>query len=99
MKTRVFVAVVASLSIFGGSVYAQPNERQRQTKRAQADDQYEYVLVTGSLIPRKVKVLKHGTNTPDAVSVYDQHDIRNSGRATTGQALTTLDPSLSMRRH
>jgi hypothetical protein len=101
MKTGFFLLGVVLFSQVGASGFAQTNDRQRQSTTAKPDDQYveKYVLVTGSWIPRKVKVRRWGTNTASPVAIYDQRDIRNSGRATTEGAISTLDPSVSVQRH
>ncbi|MGI9113718.1 MAG: hypothetical protein DLM52_02075 [Chthoniobacterales bacterium] len=100
MKTGFLLQGTALLLlVVGTTASAQTNER--QTNAVKADDQYveQYVVVTGSNIPRKVKVRRWGTNTPYNVAIYGQHDIKVSGRATTEGALQTLDPSVSVRRH
>jgi hypothetical protein len=101
MKTGFFLKGIALVLVVGVTAEAQTNDRKRQTNSAQADDQYveKYVFVTGSNIPRKVKVRRWGTNTASPVAIYDQQDIRNSGRATTEGAISTLDPSVSVSRH
>jgi hypothetical protein len=101
MKTGLFLQGIALLSIVGATANAQTNNRRHQTGTVKQEDQYveRYVLITGSNIPRKVKVRRWGTNTPENVAIYGQRDIRSSGRATTEDALRTLDPSISVQRH
>jgi hypothetical protein len=103
MKTGLFFQGIALLLGAGVTTTsdAQTNSRQRQTNTVKPQDEYveQYVYVTGSNIPRKVKVRRWGTNTVSPVAIYDQRDIRNSGRATTEGAISTLDPSVSVRRH
>jgi hypothetical protein len=100
MNTHSVIKALALSAIVSATASAQqPNVRHGQI-RASDEDQYEerYVFLTGSNIPRKVKVRRHGTNGADNLSIYDQRDIRASGRATTEGALQTLDPSISVRR-
>jgi hypothetical protein len=101
MKTGFLFQGLALLLFAGVTADAQTNSRQRQTGAVKPEDQYveQYVYVTGSNIPRKVKVRRWGTNTASPVAIYDQQDIKNSGRATTEGAISTLDPSVSVRRH
>jgi hypothetical protein len=101
MKTGLLLKGIVLLLVVGATADAQTNNRHRQNDTVKPDDQYveKYVYVTGSNIPRKVKVRRWGTNTESPVAIYDQRDIRNSGRATTEGAISTLDPSVSVRRH
>lgn len=101
MKTGLFVQGLAFLIIVSATADAQTNSRQSQSTTVQSEGEYveKYVVVTGSNIPRKVKIRRWGTNTASPVAIYDQRDIRNSGRATTEGAISTLDPSVSVRRH
>jgi hypothetical protein len=101
MKAGFLLQGIAVLFIMGRTANAQTNNRQHQTGTVKPEDQYveKYVLVTGSNIPRKVKVRRWGTNTADNVAIYSQKDIKTSGRATTEDALRTLDPSISVQRH
>jgi hypothetical protein len=100
MKTGILLQGIALLFITSATVDAQSNGSDRRTGSVRPEEQYveRYVLVTGSNIPRKVKVRRWGTNTPENVAIYGQRDIRSSGRATTAEALATLDSSISIRR-
>jgi uncharacterized lipoprotein YajG len=40
----------------------------------------------------------HGNQTPGERRVYTSHDLDRSGRATTGDALQTLDPNVTSSR-
>lgn len=106
MKTRVLLQGVGLFLIASATAFGQqPSDRRYQAGSVGADDQYveRYVLVTGSNIPRKIKVRRsgigYGTDTADNVKIYGERDIKSSGRATTEDALATLDPSVSVRRH
>ena len=100
MKRGLFLQGIGLMLIVGATANAQTNTH-RQAAAAKPEDQYveKYVYITGSNIPRKIKVRRWGTDTTSPVAVYDQHDIRNSGRATTEGAISTLDPSVSVTRH
>jgi hypothetical protein len=101
MKKGILLKGLAFLVLVGGTADAQTNSRHRQSTTVKPEDEYveKYVVVTGSNIPRKVKVRRWGTDTASPVAIYDQRDIRNSGRATTEGAISTLDPSVSVHRH
>jgi hypothetical protein len=100
MKARSIFQGITLLVLAGSMADAQTTSRQRYVTTATTEDQYveKYVYVTGSNIPRKVKVRRWGTNTPDNVAIYSHRDIKNSGRVTTEDALKTLDSSISIRR-
>lgn len=53
----------------------------------------EYVFVTGSRIPQKVKVKSIGTATVSPLSVIKRREIDRSGRFTT-EGVIALDPSV-----
>ena len=101
MKTGLLLQGIVLMLASGATVDAQTTSQHRHVITASTEDQYveKYVYVTGSNIPRKVKVRRWGTDTTSPVAIYDQRDIRNSGRATTEGAIATLDPSVSVRRH
>jgi len=97
MKTLKFFGVVSALSLAAAvSASAQPNEKNAQKSN---DDGYEerLVYVTGSMIPKKVRVKKNTPNTAENVRIYSQHDLERTGSATTGGALQKVDPSISVR--
>lgn len=70
----------------GGSVMASQN-----------GDQYAYVMVTGSLIPQKIKIHSIGTKSAFPLRVYDRREIDQTGRVTTEDVLAQ-DPSLTVHR-
>jgi hypothetical protein len=96
MKTSAAVKVMCLLLIgaflatpvFGG----QPKDKSSKNKDK---PQYAYVFVTGSNIPRKVK-LKPVGNTISDLSVYNRKEIDQSGRVTTAGVLAQ-DPSATVR--
>ena len=100
MKTRVFtlLASVVLGSIVVGAAFAQPNDVRSERRYVRASDE-QYVVLTGSNIPRKVKVRPVGTDTPDNLRIYSQHELEASGKATTAEQLAARDASISIRRH
>jgi hypothetical protein len=53
----------------------------------------KYVFVTGSNIPKKIKVKSIGTNAASQIRVYKRDEIDKTGRYTT-EGVLRLDPSL-----
>ncbi len=96
MKTSKAVKIVSLLlsgaflatPMFGG----QPKDKSSKNKDK---DQYEYVFVTGSSIPRKVKIKSVG-NAISNLRVYNRKEIDQTGRATTAGVLAQ-DPSVTVR--
>ena len=101
MKTGLLLQGIVLMLAVGATADDQTDSRHRHVVTATTEDQYveKYVYVTGSNIPRKVKVRRWATDTTSPVAIYNQHDIRSTGRATTEGALSTLDPSVSVTRH
>jgi hypothetical protein len=95
------IVLMLALGATADAQDAQTTSRHRHVVTSTTEDQYveKYVYVTGSNIPRKVKIRRWGTDTTSPVAIYDQRDIRNSGHATTEDALKNLDPSISVQRH
>ena len=60
-------------------------------------NQYAYVMVTGSLIPQKVRIHSIGTKSAFPLRVYDRREIEHTGRVTTEDVLAQ-DPSLTVHR-
>ena len=64
--------------------------------RDQTDnDQYAYVMVTGSKIPQKVKIKAIGTKTASPIRVFDRHEIDQTGAFNTEDVLRH-DPSIQV---
>jgi hypothetical protein len=82
--TMVFALLLAAAGM-GSQAIASPN------------DQYAYVMVTGSLLPQKVKIHPIGTNTASPLRVYNRDEIDKMGRFTTEDVLAQ-DPSLRVMR-
>jgi hypothetical protein len=82
-------AVLLTLAMVSAQAIASSND--------QNGDQYAYVMVTGSLVPQKVKIHRIGTKTASNLRVYDRQEIDQTGRFTTEDVLA-LDPSLRATR-
>jgi hypothetical protein len=89
------IAFFCAASLIAGTVYAdQPVSRvshQDETKEV-------LVFVTGSLIPKRVKVSSVGTKTESPLRMIDRHEIDQTGRHTTVGALAN-EPSLRVIGH
>ena len=79
-------AVLLILAVATTEAFANP-------QRDQIADRNVYVWVTGSRIPQKVKISPIGTQTFNALSVWDRRQINQTGRVTTDGVLAQ-DPSL-----
>jgi outer membrane cobalamin receptor len=58
-----------------------------------ANDEYAYVMVTGSNIPQRVKIKRIGTLTTSPIRVFDRHEIDQTGAFNTEDVLRH-DPSI-----
>ena len=63
-------------------------------KKSQVAQDTNTIVITGSYIPRKVKVTGRVTDGPGNVVVIDRGEIQRSGAATTAQVLSRV-PGLS----
>jgi outer membrane cobalamin receptor len=59
------------------------------------EDEYAYVIVTGSNIPQKVKIKPIGTNTASPIRVFDRREIDQTGAFNTEDVLRH-DPSIKV---
>jgi hypothetical protein len=85
-------ASVASLLVTGlvaGSVFAGKPINQKDNKQASE----QTVFVTGSLIPKRVKLKRIGTTTVSPLRIIERREIDETGRQTTAGALIA-DPSV-----
>jgi flagellar basal body rod protein FlgC len=89
----VVLNVVAATVCFAGSPAVK--EQSYRRKHVEAD---KYVVLTGSLIPQKVKVQAIGTASASQVRVYDRREIGGIGRVTTTGILAD-DPSIRTFGH
>ncbi len=77
-------ALLATGAVFGGEPSPRSKNKQEEIKT---------VFVTGSLIPRRVKVRRIGTTTESPLRVIDRDEIDKTGRFTTAGAFVN-DPSV-----
>lgn len=75
---------------------ADPKPGKKHSKLLINEDEERYVMVTGSLIPQRVKLKSIGTNTPYNVRIYTQQELLSTGRQTAGGALAALDPAITL---
>jgi hypothetical protein len=89
------IAVFCAASLIASGVYAeQPVSR----AAGQAETKEVLVFVTGSLIPKRVKLSPVGTKTVSPVRIIDRVEIDQTGRHTTVGALAN-EPSLRVIGH
>ena len=55
----------------------------------------QYVVVTGSHIPQKVKVKSIGTDSVHNVRIFTHEELLSTGKQTLGEAIA-LDPSIQL---
>lgn len=85
-------AALLLLSVAAAPAFAGPQKREKVEPQSQ---RYEYVWVTGSRIPQRVKISPIGTPTFSALSVWDRRQINQTGRGTT-EGVLKQDPSVSV---
>jgi len=94
-RRRRSIAFFCAASLIAGTVYAdQPVSR----VAGQAETKEVLVFVTGSLIPKRVKLSPVGTKTVSPVRIIDRTEIDQTGRHTTAGALAN-EPSLRVIGH
>src|SRR4051794_24221668 len=101
MKSRLFISTVivsCSLMLCGAAQAGPKNHRNASRAAVVNGSDEEYVVVTGSNIPRKVKVRSLGTDTPDNLRIYGQRELESTGHATVGEQLRARDASISLGR-
>jgi hypothetical protein len=86
-------AALLILSVVATTAFAGP---QKQEQVPPKGERYAYVWVTGSRIPQKVKISPIGTQTFNALSVWDRRQINQTGRVTT-EGVLVQDPSVTVR--
>jgi hypothetical protein len=90
------IAVFVSASIFTAAVTAGSPEKQASNRDQKVEERT--VFITGSLIPKRIKVRRIGTTTVSPIRVIDRTEIDQAGRPTTPGALVN-DPSVSVIGH
>jgi hypothetical protein len=98
MKASQIVKGTVLLMVFGAfATTAFAGSRRYQVRSDErSSDNYEYVMVTGSHIPQKVRVKYVGNLGYADLRVYSRHEIDRTGRPTVEGVLST-DPSLQVR--
>ncbi|MDQ6861588.1 MAG: hypothetical protein M3032_10605 [Verrucomicrobiota bacterium] len=99
MKATVLtIATVIAAGFFSlGSSVANAGPKQHRSDQMLINENEErYVYIAGSHIPQKVKLRSIGTNTPYNVRIYTQRELLSTGRQTPGEALSVLDPSITL---
>ncbi|PZR74607.1 MAG: hypothetical protein DLM73_07435 [Chthoniobacterales bacterium] len=89
MRTLASASVVSFIAtglLAGAALGAKPDERSPDAKE-------RTVFVTGSLIPKRLKLKRIGTTTVSPVRIIDRNEIDWTGRQTTQGALIA-DPSV-----
>ena len=89
--TNITMLSAAGLA-FAAPVMANPP---RKLEPGQHETEERLVLVTGSLIPKRVKVQRIGTKTVSSVRAIDRSEIDQNGRQSTSGLLLN-DPSVSV---
>jgi hypothetical protein len=104
MKTKMFATVLALLVGASFSVQADPNDSEMGSDRAthnglRVEQKERLVFVTGSHIPKKVKIKSIGTNTVSNMRVIDRSEIDATSGANQTARVIALDPAVSVRGH
>lgn len=96
MRKRTATALIAAtvICVFGQIGLADPPAKKKPVR--DEDSKEVLVFVTGSLIPKRVKVKPVGTNTLSPVRVIDRNEIDQTGRQTTSGVLIN-EPSVRVR--
>jgi outer membrane cobalamin receptor len=95
MKTLKLTVSLAAVALFGiGTIAAEPLADAVSGKKNDGSKE-KLVFVTGSRIPKRVKVKAIGTNTTSPVRVYTRAEIDRTGRFTTAGILAQ-DPSVQI---
>ena len=90
IRVAIFVAMVA----LSASVLSDPPVKQKREKKIEETP----VFITGSLIPKRLKLHPTGTKTVSPVRITDRVEIDKNGRPTTPGALAN-DPSVQVTGH
>ena len=97
MKTLISSTATAIIAaLFAGTVLADPNINQASKPKQKVEERA--ILITGSLIPQRVKLEPIGTKTISPVRIIDRHEIDGTGRRTTAGAFIN-EPSVRVIGH
>ena len=93
MKTQILLSIVGCL--LAGTLLAD-SAVDRTVKPRQQEE--VTVFVTGSLIPKRVKLQRTGTRTTSPIRVIDRNEIDQTAHPTTAGAMIN-DPSVRVIGH
>jgi hypothetical protein len=100
MRRTTFIRVAIGVICFGALVSpiakADPKNRHRDQKVLEQSEKERYVHLTGSNLRQKVKVKSIGTDSAQNIRIYTRRELESTGRQNVGEALTTLDPSITL---
>ncbi len=104
MKTKMFASALALLVGAALTVQADPDVPARNSAPAKhnglrVQQKERLVFLTGSRIPRRVKVKSIGTNTVGNLRVIDRTEIDASAGGRETASIIALDPAVSIRGH
>jgi len=85
-----------ALTLIAGTAFADPLPSQKRNSQQQSEEQL--VFVTGSLIPRRVKLHPIATKTESPVRIIDRREIDQTGRFTTPGAFVN-EPTVRIIGH
>jgi hypothetical protein len=91
----VIAAAVTALMVTSASLADTPVKASQEGKEKVTE---QTVLVTGSLIPQRIKVQRVGTKTVSPIRVIPRWEIDSTGRGTTPGAFVN-DPSVRIIGH
>lgn len=92
---KVEALVLIAATGFGTAAFAEPNGDYPSLRGDRTHQKSEYVFVTGSMIPQKIKVKSIGTATTSQLRVIKRSEIERTGRFTT-EGIIAQDPSLEV---
>ena len=100
MKLTTFISAAIGMIWFGALVSrtakADPKNRHRDQKVLEQSEKERSVYLTGSHLRQKVKVKSIGTDSAQNIRIYTRRELESTGRQNVGEALTTLDPSITL---
>jgi outer membrane cobalamin receptor len=92
MKAKLMTAAAVLVLI---TVLSATDATARSPRHHSDDDQYAYVMVTGSNIPQRVKIKSIGTVTDSQLRVFNRREIDQTGAFNTEDVLRH-DPSVQI---
>ena len=92
------IAAAVAGSYLGAGIVCRWSRRSRSPFRPMNSSRSPVKLVTGSLIPQRIKLKPIGTTTVSSVRIIDRHEIDATGRRTT-RGVLIADPSVRVIGH